>query len=136
MLRFRSFESCILIIGLFIDVMKKLDREKKTIAAMIKIFCRDSHGTARKPLCPECHSLLDYARERLDKCPFGEKKSACSKCSIHCYKPDMRRNVTEVMRYSGPRMLRKHPLLAIDHLLRLKGIGRGREPDSPTGNSA
>ncbi|MBL7188755.1 MAG: nitrous oxide-stimulated promoter family protein [Phycisphaerae bacterium] len=101
---------------------KKLEKEQKTIAAMIRIFCRANHGTARKTLCPECNYLLDYAKERLDKCPFGENKGACSKCRIHCYKPGMREQVTEVMRYSGPRMLKKHPLLAIDHLLKAKGL--------------
>ncbi|MHC4168246.1 MAG: nitrous oxide-stimulated promoter family protein [Planctomycetota bacterium] len=115
--------------------MKALDEEKKTITAMIRIFCDAHHGTAGKPLCPECSNLLDYAGERLDKCPFGEKKGACSKCRIHCYKPDMRKHVTEVMRYSGPRMLRKHPILAIDHLLKLRGIGRTKGPDSQTGCS-
>jgi len=115
--------------------MKKLKKEKKTISAMIRIFCDAHHGNARKPLCPECKGLLDYADERLDKCPFGENKGACSKCRIHCYKPDMRKHVTEVMRYSGPRMLRRHPLLAIDHLLKLKGGGRGKSPDSRTGTS-
>ena len=76
-------------------------------------------------MCPICRDLLDYADERLNKCPFGENKGACSACKIHCYKPDMRKQVTEVMRYSGPKMLKKHPLLAIDHLLKLKGIGLG-----------
>ncbi len=102
--------------------MRKLDRERKTIAAMIGIFCRDHHRAAGKSLCPECSNLLDYANERLDKCPFGENKGACSMCRVHCYKPDMRKHVTEVMRYSGPRMLRRHPLLAIDHLLKSKGL--------------
>lgn len=107
-------------------VMKKLEKEKKTIAAMIGIFCRDHHRTAGEALCPDCNDLLEYAGKRLDKCPFGENKGACSKCEIHCYKPDMRKYVTAVMRYSGPRMLRKHPLLAVDHLLKTKGIGRGK----------
>jgi hypothetical protein len=100
--------------------MKKLEKEHTTIAAMIRIFCCDHHGTARKLLCPECNHLLDYAKERLDKRPFGTDKGACSKCRIHCYKPDMRKQVTKVMCYSGPRMLWKHPLLAIDHLLKAR----------------
>lgn len=104
---------------------QKLEKERKTIAAMLRIFCNAHHGTARNILCATCKGLLDYAEERLDKCPFGESKSACSKCRVHCYKPDMRNQVTEVMRYLGPKMLKKHPLLAIDHLLKLKGIGRG-----------
>lgn len=98
---------------------------------MIRIFCDAHHDTAGKSLCPECSKLLDYAKDRLDKCPFGHNKGACSKCRIHCYKPDLRKQVTEVMRFSGPRMLRKHPLLAIDHLLKLKGIGRINRSDPP-----
>ena len=103
--------------------MKRLEKEQKTIGIMIQIFCGVHHGTDRKLLCPACTELLDYAKERLNKCPYGENKGACSKCEIHCYKPDMRKRITEVMRFSGPRMVRKHPLLAIDHLLRLKASG-------------
>ena len=100
--------------------MKRLAKEKKTIAIMIQIFCGAQHGSDRKLLCSTCTELLDYATERLDKCPYGEKKGACSKCKIHCYKPDMRKHITEVMRYSGPKMATKHPLLAINHLLKIK----------------
>jgi len=102
--------------------MKKLEKEQKTIAAMIRMFCDAHHGMSGKLLCSTCTELGDYARERLEKCPFGTDKGACSKCRIHCYKPGMRKQVTEVMRYSGPRMLKKHPLLAIDHLLKAKGL--------------
>jgi len=101
-------------------IMKRLEKEQKTIAIMINIFCGAHHGTGRKPLCPTCTELLDYAKERLNKCLYGENKGACSKCKIHCYKPDMRKNITDVMRFSGPRMVTKQPLLAIDHLLRVK----------------
>jgi hypothetical protein len=98
--------------------MKKLQKERKTVAAMIQIFCSAHHGSGIKLLCPACTQLLDYANERLNKCPYGENKGACSKCQIHCYKPDMRKQITDVMRYSGPKMVTKHPLLAIDHLIK------------------
>ena len=104
--------------------MKRLEKEKKTIAIMIQIFCGANHGTGRKLLCPECTQLLDYAKERLDKCPYGNNKGACSKCRIHCYKPGMRKNITEVMRFSGPKMATRHPLLAIDHLLKMRTTKR------------
>ncbi|OHB81159.1 MAG: hypothetical protein A2Z38_01215 [Planctomycetes bacterium RBG_19FT_COMBO_48_8] len=104
--------------------MKRLEKEKKTIAIMIQIFCGAHHGTGRKLLCPACTELLDYAKERLNKCPYGENKGACSKCKIHCYKPGMRKQITDVMRFSGPKIVRKHPLLAIDHLLKMKSSRR------------
>jgi hypothetical protein len=93
----------------------RITREKKTIQAMITIYCRGHHGKSSGELCQECTVLLDYARLRLDKCPFQEKKSTCGKCLIHCYKPEMKAQVKKVMRYAGPRMLVHHPGLAMHH---------------------
>jgi len=106
--------------------MTSLQREQKTIGIMIQMFCGAHHGTEGPVLCPPCEELLTYAKERLRRCPFGENKGACAKCEIHCYKPEMRKRVTEVMCYCGPRMLRKHPLLAIAHLLKVGAAPRGR----------
>lgn len=108
-------------------MMNRLEKEQKTIALMIRLFCDAHHRTHKKPLCSSCTDFLEYAGKRLEKCPFGQKKGACSNCRIHCYKPDMREHITRVMRYSGPRMLTKHPLLAVDHLIKAKLSGRKRQ---------
>ena len=81
---------------------------------MIGIFCRGQHGTG-KELCAECSELLEYAYERLGRCPFGEDKPTCAKCPVHCYKRSMREKAVGVMRYAGPRMAYRHPLLALSH---------------------
>ena len=107
---------------------RRLAREEKTIAAMVALYCRDNHaaddrdltGTvddAGDGLCPECEELLEYARLRLEKCRYGADKPICANCETHCYKPVMRERVREVMRYSGPRMLKHHPVLAVAHLV-------------------
>ena len=87
---------------------------------MIHLFCHDHHDTKKDQLCGDCTDLLDYANERLEKCPFGPDKGPCSKCHVHCYKPEMRDKIRQVMRYSGPRMLTTHPILAVDHLIKEK----------------
>ena len=94
----------------------RMKREGKTVESMIGIFCRDQHRT-KGALCQECRELLEYARFRLRNCPFQENKTTCGNCPIHCYKPQMREKIREVMRYSGPRMIRHHPLLAIGHMV-------------------
>ena len=86
-----------------------------TVEKMIIIFCRDHHQT-RDSLCDECKSLLEYSFERNRRCPFFENKIACSKCHIHCYQEPFKSKILPVMRYSGPRMILYHPLLAIRHL--------------------
>jgi hypothetical protein len=93
----------------------RVSREKRTIRAMVLIYCRGRHGLTS--LCSDCQELLDYAHCRLDRCPFGDNKPTCVNCPIHCYKPTMRANVKEVMRYAGPRLIFRYPILAFMHLL-------------------
>lgn len=92
------------------------NNQKITVEAMIKIYCSKKHNT-KGELCNQCSDLLDYALTRIDRCKFGDKKPNCSNCKIHCYKKDMRQKIIEVMRYSGPRMLIYHPIMAIQHLI-------------------
>jgi hypothetical protein len=92
-------------------------REHKTIEAMIAFYCKQHHAAAGS-LCAECRGLTDYARERLEKCPFGDAKPTCATCPIHCYKPACREQVREVMRYAGPRLLLRRPILTVRHLLK------------------
>jgi hypothetical protein len=83
---------------------------------MIELYCRARHQ-ATGELCSECQSLYSYALARLDRCPFGAKKTTCARCPVHCYKPAMRERIREVMRFAGPRMLLRHPWLAAMHVL-------------------
>lgn len=95
----------------------RLNREDRTVAAMIELYCQQNHHSAPGELCAECAELRAYTRARLKRCPFQGDKPTCANCAVHCYRPDMRERVRQVMRYSGPRMLLRHPLLAIIHLL-------------------
>jgi len=95
---------------------KRLAREWQTIAAMVGCYCHDHHAT-RAALCPECQGLLDYAAVRLERCRFGSEKPVCVKCPVHCYQPARREQVKAVMRYAGPRMLWRHPILSLRHWL-------------------
>ena len=95
---------------------RRVAREWKTIQAMIGIYCRKLHG-GRKGLCGECEGLRLYAERRLEKCPFAEEKPTCVACPVHCYEAAMRERIRVVMRYAGPRMLLRHPVLAVRHLI-------------------
>lgn len=98
------------------EVSQKREREKKVVSLMIKLYCNKKHHT-KDALCEECRQLDEYARLRSDKCPFMETKTFCSNCKVHCYKPDMREKIREVMRFSGPRMMFHHPVMAIRHVI-------------------
>ena len=105
------------------DNQPRMAREEKTIRAMVRLYCNDHHGT-KGMVCPECKGLMDYALMRLEKCSFQERKTTCANCPVHCYTPEMREKVKTVMRYSGPRMTYRHPVLALYHLI----DGRRKKP--------
>jgi hypothetical protein len=97
-----------------------LRREQRTIEAMLHIWCEAHPLHVRShsgEFCAGCEGLFNYASYRLFKCPYGEEKPTCKKCPIHCYTRDKREQMHEVMRFAGPRMLLRHPILAIRHLL-------------------
>jgi hypothetical protein len=98
----------------------RIEREKVVISKMIKLYC---HNKLELNEIPEEYKALEsYAHKRLDGCKYGEKKPACKKCPIHCYKPDMRDKVRAVMRWAGPRMMLYDPVAAIRHILHTKII--------------
>ena len=96
--------------------MTRIEHEKQVIGLMIRLYCQKKEGN--KELCPECKALLEYADKRLEHCKFGERKTTCRLCPVHCYKPDMRQRMRDVMRWAGPRMILYNPMEVIKHTIR------------------
>jgi len=103
--------------------------DQRTAAAMVRIYCADRHGARNGPLCEGCSALVAYAHLRLARCPYGAEKTTCRECPIHCYRPAERTAMKDVMRYAGPRMLWRHPILALRHLW-IERKGAPRRPAS------
>ena len=98
---------------------RKREKEKKMVSEMIALYCRKKHHT-KGGLCSECTELKSYAESRSDHCPFMETKTFCSNCRVHCYKPQIREKIREVMRFSGPGMMLYHPVAAVSHVVSTK----------------
>jgi hypothetical protein len=96
---------------------KDLEREYKTVCAMIKLHCRKLHNS--NGLCDECKELLIYSEARIRKCPHYKSKIPCKNCSVHCYREPYKEKIRKIMRFSGPRMILYHPILALYHILSL-----------------
>lgn len=117
--------------------MKK-EREMAVVALMIELYCKKNHSgkagakcstskagakcsTDREDaLCPDCAGLLEYVKLRREKCPFKDDKPFCQNCKIHCYRAEMREKIRLVMRFSGPRMMLRHPIIALRHMAQSK----------------
>ena len=94
---------------------RRLIREKSAIECMIAIHCRDMHGTYGE-ICVDCRDMLKYSLDRLDTCKLLPDKPTCARCPVHCFNPAMRHRVRAVMRYAGPRMIFRHPVMTIMHM--------------------
>ena len=119
------------------ELARKREREAQMVSQMIALWCRRHHGGGRAgeqassddaparvklgfraiTLCPECAELRGYAVARIERCPHMGTKTFCSACPSHCYRPAMREKIREVMRWSGPRMIRYRPITAVRHAM-------------------
>ncbi len=95
----------------------KINIEKRTVSAMITLYCNSNHNSSNFN-CDQCHSLIKYAHERLENCKFGCNKPSCKKCKVHCFKPEMQEKIKKVMRFSGPKMIYRYPLLSLKNLIK------------------
>lgn len=99
-------------------------QEQRVVEAMLRLYCQHHHRPQQGDrLCAHCQALLEYAQQRLEHCRWGERKPTCRQCPVHCYRPDRRSQMREVMRWAGPRMLLHHPVMALAHMLREWGRG-------------
>lgn len=94
---------------------KRIQREKLTIKKMIALYQRSCSDALPEP--EHYQALYHFAEKRLDKCVFGEHKPACKRCPVHCYPYVKREEMKQIMRWAGPRMIWRHPLLTVCHLV-------------------
>lgn len=105
--------------------MGRIEKDRKTLYFMIDFYCQKKHKV-KNNLCEDCDELYNYASKKLDLCKFGENKPSCKNCTIHCYKPDMRDRIRDVMRFSGPRVIFHRPHQYIRYVS--KSSGKQAEP--------
>ncbi|TET08679.1 MAG: nitrous oxide-stimulated promoter family protein [Candidatus Thorarchaeota archaeon] len=97
------------------NISPKIRNEKQTVEKLIHLYCEKKHNPSGGSLCSKCHDLLEYSHQRLEQCRYHEDKPTCRKCPTHCYKPNMRKEIRRVMRFSGPRLAFRAPLDWIKH---------------------
>ncbi|WP_028043963.1 nitrous oxide-stimulated promoter family protein [Candidatus Stoquefichus massiliensis] len=93
------------------NIESKRLKEIDIVKLMINLYCCHHNDINEK-------ELIDYATLRIKKCPMIKDKTFCSRCKIHCYEKNMQEQIKKVMRYSGPRMIFHHPILAIKHIMK------------------
>ena len=77
-----------------------IQRQQERLEQFAEIYCWKKHHRLRGELCDDCRELLDYSSERLARCPH-DPKPACKACETHCYTPEYRQRIKDVMKFSG-----------------------------------
>jgi len=111
---------------------EKIDKDTRILAQFIEVYCEKKHpGLDKAPwesadgysvsienasplLCQDCADLLDYSANRRGLCPL-DPKPTCKNCEIHCYAPENRAKIREVMRFSGMHMIKRGRIDMIFH---------------------
>ena len=84
----------------------RLKSELSILTAFIEVFCQRMHGTPKGRMCPDCAELLAYSTSRLSDCPYTPKP-ACKSCPTHCYNPEHRQRIRQVMKFSGIHFIKR-----------------------------
>ncbi|MGI6466791.1 MAG: nitrous oxide-stimulated promoter family protein [Sphaerochaetaceae bacterium] len=92
-------------------------KEQTVLEKMFHLYSNKNRD--EKQMCDE---LLHYAKNRIANCPYQPNKPFCSACPTHCYTPDKKEQIKKIMRFSGPRMILYHPVIAIRHIFQSKGV--------------
>ncbi len=79
---------------------RDIGRQQDVVRKFLAVYCRKRHGRADGGLCDDCRELLDYAAQRLRRCPL-DPKPKCKDCPIHCYDDEHRARMKDVMRTGG-----------------------------------
>ena len=74
----------------------KREREKKVVSLMISLYCHKKHGN------------------------FWKSYRGNSSLCVECAELEMRERIKTVMRFSGPRMVFHHPIMALRHVIESK----------------
>ncbi|UCG83069.1 MAG: nitrous oxide-stimulated promoter family protein [Dehalococcoidia bacterium] len=115
---------------------RKKAKDLKVLADFIGVYCREHHreetkapfavkderllrvlGDRNLELCHDCSRLLNHGTAKLLLCPY-DPKPACRKCETHCYAPGYREKIRQVMRFSGPYMVKRGRLDMMLHYLK------------------
>lgn len=109
-------------------------KEVKDLQVLLQftaVYCRQNHEAEREvvstdepelqrlplqkyPVCDECCEFLLYAFARRLRCPL-EDKPVCKHCPVHCYQPEYRAKVKEVMKFSGQYLIKRGRLDLLWH---------------------
>lgn len=97
-------------------------KDLKTLALFVELYCHNHHPLDQRrelllpnmdvpeivgrpiTLCRQCAKLLTHAWVKRAACPM-DPKPMCKHCPNHCYAPEYRLKIQEVMRYSGRKMV-------------------------------
>ena len=103
------------------SLSKKEYKDLRVLVTFTAVYCQHHHDalttgvdigsescepltSGKYQVCPECREFLSYAIARRINCPL-DPKPVCKHCPVHCYKPDYRQQVKDIMRFSGKHLL-------------------------------
>ncbi|NLI72500.1 MAG: nitrous oxide-stimulated promoter family protein [Bacteroidales bacterium] len=61
-------------------------------------------------LCANCYELIDKAFQHTERCPHSTYKTFCHECPTMCYRKEDQEKMLPIMRYSGKKIMWKHPM--------------------------
>jgi hypothetical protein len=116
------------------DHIREIAKDLGVLGKFVAVYCRHHHRDAerksfamkgmdlsktslgKRKVCADCARLLSHAVTKRAICHL-EPKPACRLCTEHCYAPDYRQRIREVMKFSGRHLILRGRLDLLFHFL-------------------
>lgn len=91
--------------------MNRLNDKQKMLIAIFGVYQKYNKDTDLN-----LEEIKSYSLKRLDNCIHIGEDIFCGFCEIQCFGDKYKKEIRSIMRFSGPRMILYHPIMAIRYL--------------------
>ena len=88
---------------------ESVEKDFNILKRFVTTHCHYQHGTKKESICAECEDLIQYAKKKLENCPY-DPKPKCKDCKTHCYKEIYQNRVKEAMSVAGAQFMKNNTL--------------------------
>ena len=86
---------------------ESIEKDFNILKRFVTAHCHYQHDTEKEEICAECEELIQYAKEKLENCPYNPKPK-CKDCKTHCYKDIYQKKVREAMSLAGAQIFKNN----------------------------
>ncbi len=103
------------------EFKNNVPKERENIRKAFGAYCKANHESKDGKLCPKCTALLTTVMLKIQRCPYGIRKSVCETCETPCFGEEATKEFSKTMEGGRKKLLLSSPMMTVKH--KIAGLG-------------